>query len=185
MKPTFTHTLAAMPARQLNMLAIGVVAIAAALAWTLALRAPLTALRLQQVRLAGLSATAAAAAAATGTGTGAAPPAALASAAALQPPPAAPAPLDLIAAVSASARAAGLAVGSAVPGPERSVAGLRQQTLDIQASGDYGAILAWLDDIEARQGAVGITHLELRPAPDEPRRQVQLQLATYGAEGKQ
>lgn len=183
MKPTFTHTLAAMPARQLNMLAIGVVAIAAALAWTLALRAPLTALRLQQVRLAGLSATAAAAA--TGTGTGVAPPAASASAAALQPPPAAPAPLDLIAAVSASARAAGLAVGSAVPGPERSVAGLRQQTLDIEASGDYGAILAWLDDIEARQGAVGITHLELRPAPDEPRRQVQLQLATYGAEGKQ
>jgi type II secretory pathway component PulM len=177
MKPTFTHTLAAMPARQLNMLAIGIVAIAVALAWTLALRAPLTALRLQQVRLAGLSAAAA--------GTGAAPQAAAVSAAALQPPPAAPAPLDLIAAVSASARAAGLAVGSAVPGPERSVAGLRQQTLDIEASGDYSAILAWLDDIEARQGAVGITHLELRPAPDEPRRQVQLQLATYGAEGKQ
>jgi hypothetical protein len=75
-------------------------------------------------------------------------------------------------------------VAGAVPGPERSVAGLRQQTLDIQASGGYGAILGWLDDIEARQPAVGFTQLSLRPAPEEPRRLLQLQLGAYGTEAK-
>lgn len=173
MKPTFTQTLAAMPARQLNMIAIGSVAIVALLVWTLALRAPLAALRQQQARLAGLAAAAPGAVLSTVAGPVAAP-----------QPPAAPSPLELIAAVGAGARAAGLTLGGAVPGAERNVAGLRQQTLDVDAGGDYGAILGWLDDIEARQPAVGITRLELRPAPDEPRRLVRLQLAAYGAEGK-
>jgi len=175
MKPGFQQALAALPARQLNLLAIGIVAIAAALAWTLAIRAPLAAMRLQQAQLNSLRSSAA--------GAGVAPLAAAAPAD-LGAVPAAPAPLDLIAAVSASARDAGLVVAGAVPGPERSVAGLRQQTLDIQASGGYGAILGWLDDIEARQPAVGFTQLSLRPAPEEPRRLLQLQLGAYGTEAK-
>jgi type II secretory pathway component PulM len=175
MKPGFQQALAALPARQLNLLAIGIVVIAAALAWTLAIRAPLAAMRLQQAQLASLRGSAA--------GTGVTPVAAAAPAD-LGAVPAAPAPLDLIAAVSASARDAGLVVAGAVPGPERSVAGLRQQTLDIQASGGYGAILGWLDDIEARQPAVGFTQLSLRPAPEEPRRLLQLQLGAYGTEAK-
>jgi len=181
MKPGFQQALAALPARQLNLLAIGIVAIAAALAWTLAIRAPLAALRLQQAQLTSLRGSAAVASMAPV----AAPVAAIAPAdPGAAPAPAAPAPLDLIAAVSASARDAGLVVAGAVPGPERSVAGLRQQTLDIQASGGYGAILGWLDDIEARQPAVGIIRLELRAAPEEPRRLLQLQLGAYGVEAK-
>lgn len=173
MKPALLQSLAAMPARQLNLVAIGTVAIAAALVWTLAIRAPLAALRQQQLRVAALQAS-----------RGPVPAPSVLPAAALEPPPPAPAPLALIAAVSASARDAGLAVSGAVPGPERSVAGLRQQTLDIEASGGYGAILGWLDGIEAGQPAVGITRLALRAAPASPDRIVQLQLGAYTAETK-
>ena len=173
MKPALLHSLAAMPARQLNLAAIGTVAIAAALVWTLAIRAPFAALRQQQLRVAALHAS-----------RGPVPVPSALPAAALVPPAAAPAPLALIAAVSASAREAGLVVSSAVPGPERSVAGLRQQNLDIEASGGYGAILGWLDGIEAGQPAVGITRVTLRAAPESANRIVQLQLGAYTAETK-
>jgi len=179
MKPTLLQSLAAMPARQLNLIAVGTIGIAAALVWTLAIRAPLAALRLQQAQLASFqlaSVNAARSAAMPGA------PAA-STAAALPPAPEPPAPLALIAAVGASARSAGVSVGGAAPGAERSVAGLRQQPLDIEASGSYGDILAWLDEIEARQPAVGITRLTLRPAPEEPRRLVQLQLGAYATAG--
>ena len=175
MTPTLRKALAAMPARQLNLVAIGAVAIVAALMWALAIRAPLAALRQQQVRLAALHATQAHAPLPAG-------PAAMS--AELPPLPPAPGPLALIAAAGAGARAAGLTVGAAMPGPERSVAGMRLQTLDIEASGSYGAILAWLDDIETRQPAVGIVRLNLRAAKEEPRRVVQLQLGAYGEEAK-
>jgi type II secretory pathway component PulM len=178
MKQDFRQTLAAMPARQLNLAAIGAVAVVAALLWTLAIRAPLAAMRQRQVQLAALTAARAASAPLPAAPLPAAP------AGAVTAPPAAPAPLALIAAVSASARDAGLAVGGAVPGAQHDVAGLHQQTLDIEASGGYGAILDWLADIEARQPAVGFTRLSLRAAPDEPRRLVQLQLAAYGDEAK-
>jgi len=174
MTPSLRQALAAMPARQLNLVAIGAVAIVAALMWTLAIRAPLAALRQQQVRLVSLRAAQANAPA----------PLPAATQTSLPPLPAAPAPLALIAAAGASARAAGLTVGGAVPGAQRSIAGLRQQTLDIEASGSYGAILEWLDGIEARQPAVGIVRLNLRAVPEEARRLVQLQLGAYEAEAK-
>ena len=175
MTPSLRPALAAMPARQLNLVAIGTVAIAAAQMWTLAIRAPLAALRQQQVRLAALQPAQAHAPAPLPAGAAAALPP-------LPPLPSAPAPLALIAAAGAAARTAGLTVGGAVPGPERSIAGLREQTLDIEASGSYGAILEWLDGIETHQPAVGIVRLNLRAAQEEPRRVVQLQLGAYEAE---
>lgn len=178
MTPSLRQALAALPARQLNLVAIGAVAIVAALMWTLAIRAPLAALRQQQIRLVSLRPAQANAPAPLPAAPAAGSPAAL------PPLPVAPAPLALIAAAGASARAAGLTVGGAVPGAERSIAGLRQQTLDIEASGSYGAILEWLDRIEAGQPAVGIVRLNLRAAPEEARRLVQLQLGAYGTEAK-
>ena len=170
---TFQRSLAAMPARQLNLLAIGAVAIIAALALS-AVRAPLANLRAQQARLAALNA-------APPQFTPSTPTAPVATA---PKPVAMPTPLALIGAVSASARAAGVSVASAVPGAETTVAGLRRQTLDVEASGSYGAILDWIAAIEAEQPAVGVVRLELRPAPDEPRRQVHLQLAAYSTGGQ-
>jgi len=179
MTPSLRQALAALPARQLNLVAIGAVAIVATLMWTLAIRAPLAALRQQQIRLVSLHAAQANAPLPLPL-----PLPAAGSATALPPLPTAPAPLALIAAAGASARAAGLTVGGAVPGAQRSIAGLRQQTLDIEASGSYGAILEWLDGIEARQPAVGIVRLNLRAAPEEARRLVQLQLGAYEPEAK-
>lgn len=173
MTPSLQKALAGMPARQLNLIAVGAVLIAAALAWTVALRAPLAELRRQQARLAALELDHAREAARRLPAAGAD---------ALPPLPLAPAPLELVAAVSGSANEAGLAVATATPGAERSVAGLRQRSLDLEASGSYAAILDWLAAIEARQPAVAVTRLELRPAQDGEHRTVLLQLGAYAAE---
>jgi hypothetical protein len=155
---TLQRQLVALPARQLNLLAIGTVAVAAALALS-AVRAPLAKLRAQQARLAAL------AAAPIPAGQAPLQPAVPKAAPPKAAPP--PTPLALIAAVSAGAQAAGVTVASAVPGPERSVAGMREQTLEVEASGGYAAILDWIGAIEARQPAVGVIRMDLRPAQAE------------------
>ncbi len=165
--------LAALPARQLNLLCVGVVAIAAMLAWTAGLRGPLATYRQQRAALTALELSAAAMPV-----TGAVP----APARDAAQPVAAPAPLALVAAVSRSARLAGVEVASAAQGPERTVAGLRQHVIDIAATGGYGDILAWLDDIERTQPAAGIVQLGLHPGDGGDgggRRKVTLQLAIY------
>jgi type II secretory pathway component PulM len=162
--------LAALPARQLNLLCIGVVAIAAMLAWTACVRGPLVAWRQQGAALAALRASATAPAATRA--------AEAAAAAAL--PAAPPTPLALIGALGHAAKPAGVTVTSAAQGGERTVAGLRQQTVDVTATGAYGAILAWLDGIERTQPAVGIVQLELQPGDAGGQRKATLQLAIYG-----
>jgi len=176
MKPGIHAALVALPARQLNLIAIGVVLVALTLAWSVGLRGPLAAYRQQGKTLAALEASARAAAPV------AAPPATrapAASARALE----APAPLALIAAVSRNAARAGVTVSSAAQGAQHEVAGLRVHTLDISASGSYGAILAWLADIEASQPAVGIVQLALAPDDAGDKRRIDLQLAIYDTEG--
>jgi type II secretory pathway component PulM len=173
--------LAALPPRQLNLLCIGMVAIAAMLAWTVGLRGPLAAYRQQRTALTALEASAAVMA---GARTGPAPAGAAAAgpdqAAAIPAvAPVAPVPLALVAAISRSARLAGVQVSSAAQGAERTVAGLRQQVVDITASGGYGDICAWLDDIERSQPGVGIVQLALHPGDTGGRRKVTLQLAIY------
>lgn len=166
--------LAAMPARQLNLLCIGVVAIAAMLAWSAGVRAPLAAWRQQRAAVMALQASNAAMAA---TSAGIAP---LAAAGKPAPQPTIPTPLVLIGTVSQGAKLAGVAVSSAAQGAERTVAGLRQQTVDIAATGPYAAIHAWLDDIERTQPAVGIVQLDMQPGDAGAQRKVTLQLAIYG-----
>jgi len=175
MKPGLHAQLAALPARQLNLIAIGIVLIALALAWSVGLRAPLAAYRQQAKTLAALEARARDAA-----------PLALAPAVAAAPPVRtleAPAPLALIAAVSRSAASAGVTVSSAAQGAQQQVAGLRLHTLDIAASGSYAAIQAWLADIEASQPAVGIVQLALTPDDAGDKCRIALQLAIYDIEG--
>jgi len=166
--------LAALPPRQLNLLCIGVVAIAAMLAWSVGLRGPLATYRQQRAALTALQATAATMATIR---TGAVP-AAIGKAAAPVVPPA---PLALVDAIGRSAKLAGVEVASAAQGTERTVAGLRQQVVDITATGGYGDLCAWLDDIERSQPAVGIVQLALQPGDTGGRRKVSLQLAIYGA----
>lgn len=163
--------LAALPARQLNLLCIGVVAIAAMLAWTACVRGPLLAWRQQRAALVALHASAGAAAAMR---------AAAAPAAAAGQPPAPPTVLALIGALDRGAKLAGVTVTSAAQGTELTVAGLRQQVVDVSAVGGYAAIHAWLDDIERTQPAVGIVQLQLLPGDAGGQRKATLQLAIYG-----
>ena len=179
MKPGIRAAVAALPARQLNLMAIGALLIALALAWSVGLRAPLAAHAQQRKVLATLEARAAAASAnAPAPATTAPAPASAASAA----PPVAPAPLALIAAVSRSAAHAGVTVSSAAQGARQQLAGLQLHTLDIAASGSYTAILAWLADIEDSQPTVGIIQLTLAPGDAGDKRRISLQLAIYDTE---
>lgn len=178
MTPGLREALAALPARQLNLIAIGAVGVALALAWSVGLRAPLAAHAQQRKVLATLQARAATAstpplAAPAPTETGGNPVAT----------PTVPAPLALIAAVSRSAAHAGVTVSSAAQGAGQQVAGLRLHTVDISASGSYAAFLAWLADIEASQPTVGIVRLALSADDAGDRRRISLQLAIYDTEG--
>lgn len=160
-----------LPARQLNLLCIGIVAIAAMLAWSAGVRAPLAAWRQQRAALTALQA---AAAAIPAVRTGPVPPAAVGR------PILPPTPLVLIGAASEAARLNGVAVSSAAQGAEQSVAGLRQQTVDIAAIGTYQAIQAWITELERSQPTVGIVRLAMQPGQAGAQRKVMLQLAIYG-----
>lgn len=173
MTSRFSEVLAALPPRQLNLIAAGVVLIALALAWSVGLRGPLAAHRQQRQALVALEAQVRTAAAT------AQPPRAAAAAAAPAP---APAPLALIAAVSRSAARVGVTVSSAAQGAPQDVGGVRLLTVDIAASGSYAAILAWLADIEASQASVGIAQLSLLPDDTGAQRRIALQLAIYDTE---
>lgn len=179
MKPPIHQALAALPARQLNLVAIGLVLIALALAWSVGLRGPLAAYRQQSAALAALEASLAGAPA---PAPGTAAPSNPAPAATPTPAPApAPAPLALIAAVSASAARAGVTVSSAAQGAQYPLADLQVHLLEITASGDYTAIVGWLADIEASQPTVGVVQLGLQPGPAgaADTRTIKLQLAIY------
>ena len=170
MSPKLRDLLAALPARQLNLIVGGAVVIALLLAWTLALRAPLAAYRQHKAALAALEA--------AGTATpGAAPP--TVSAAAITPAPAPPEPLALIAAVSRIAAASNVAVLSAAQGAQRTVGGVRLLTVEIVASARYTALLDWLAAIERQQPTVGIHRLTVEAADDTDDRAITLQLVIH------
>ncbi|MBD8630527.1 type II secretion system protein M [Oxalobacteraceae sp. CFBP 8755] len=170
MSPKLRDLLAALPARQLNLIVGGAVVIALLLAWTLALRTPLAAYRQHKAALAALEA--------AGTATpGAAPP--MASAAAITPAPPPPEPLALIAAVSRIAAASDVAVLSAAQGAQRTVGGVRLLTVEIVASARYTALLDWLAAIERQQPTVGIHRLTVEAADDTDDRAITLQLVIH------
>ena len=169
MSPKLRDLLAALPARQLNLVVGGAIVIALLLAWTLALRAPLAAYRQHKATLAALEA--------AGTATpGAAPPSA---SAAITPAPTPPEPLALIAAVSHSAAAADVAVLSAAQGAQRTVGGVRLLTVEIVASARYTALLDWIAAIERQQPTVGIHRLTVEVADDTDDRAITLQLVIH------
>jgi len=162
--------LAAMPARQRNLIAFGLVAIVLLLAWSFGLRAPLAAYRQHSAALAALQT------AATVPATGAA---ALSPGAVSTPAPRAPEPLALIGAVSRSAAQAGVTVSAAAQGAERTLAGVHLRMIDITASGSYTAIVDWLGAIERQQPTVGIHALALEADEHAERRTITLQLVIY------
>lgn len=170
MNPRIHAMLAALPARQLNLILVGLVLVVAMLAWSLGLRGALAEYRQLKLTLATLEA--------AGPGPNP-PPAALPAAPAADAAVVAPAPLALIAAVSHSAAAAGVTVSSAAQGPRLTVGTIVMHTIEIEANGSYDAIVRWLAGIEAGQPAVGVIQLELQPDAAGARRHLRLQLAIY------
>ena len=170
MSPKLRDLLVALPARQLNLIVGGAVVIVLLLAWTLGLRAPLAAYRQHKTALAAMEASSAAAPVATSPS---------APAPAITPAATPPEPVALIAAVSRSATQSGVAVLSAAQGAQRTVAGVRLLTVEIVASGGYGAVLEWLATIERQQPTVGMQRLTVEAAPDTDDRAITLQLVIY------
>ena len=170
MSPKLRDLLVALPARQLNLIVGGAVVIVLLLAWTLGLRAPLAAYRQHKTALAAMEASGAAAPVATSPS---------APAPAITPAATPPEPVALIAAVSRSATQSGVAVLSAAQGAQRTVAGVRLLTVEIVASGGYGAVLEWLATIDRQQPTVGMQRLTVEAAPDTDDRAITLQLVIY------
>ena len=185
-----TAALARMPSRQLHMVLAGVLAIAAALAWTFVVRAPLAQVRLQQAERARmaqaagdpvlrsqlLSAAAARVAlletAVAGEG------AASLDQAQLQ--------LRLIGLADRASARHGVLLRGAVPGPARAVAGFQEVSVDIDAAGDYRALLAWMAEIDgpspsngAAQPRAAIVAFDLGAGENAGARSVKLRLAAY------
>ncbi len=174
--------LARLPARQLNLLLGGVLAVVLALLWTFALRAPLAAVRAQRAELAGFRAPAAAPAQtaqqvaalerAVATLAGAlGEPADGGGAGALQ--------LRLIGEVDHTAGRHGVLLHSAAPGPERSVGSFSEVAIDIEAAGSYPALLAWLGELEAGPGALSVVSFELHAGEGARQRIIKTRLAAY------
>lgn len=168
--------LARMPVRQLRLLAAGVVAIVAMATWALAVRAPWMALRTVQARLV---ATPAAPPASAPTPQVAAPALTQLERAAAARAAGPDSVLGLIGAIDASARRHGVAVTAAQPLPVRTVAGLRELPLDVQASGTYAALQAWLAAIERELPAAALGQIDLRPGVAVNQREARVHVALY------
>jgi len=166
-------TLARMPARQLRLMAGGVLAIALMATWALALRAPWQALRAAQTRLA------AAAPVIATVPTPVPVPAANASDRAAARPAGPTTVLALIGALDASARRNGVAVTATAPLPIRVVAGLSEVPLDVQASGTYAALQAWLADIGREVPTAAVGRIDLLPGSAPDRRAARVHVALY------
>lgn len=182
--PDTAAVLARMPARQLHLLLGGVLAIAAALLWTFAVRAPLAQLRLQHAerdrmalvaadpaqlarQLAALTSALATLETTVAAHGGAA---AGADGGQLQ--------LRLIGMAERACARHGVQLRGAMPGPARTVAGFTEVSIDVEAVGSYPALIAWMTDIEAA-GALSVVSFDLAAGDGGGGRLVKTRLAAY------
>lgn len=180
MNATLMAAAARMPARQLNMLLGGVLAVVLALLWTFALRAPLAAMRVQQAerarmeqvasqpartaqQLAALSAQVTALERTLGQQAGAG--------SELQ--------LRLIGEVDRAAARHAVLLRSAAPGPARTVATFTEVSVDVEAAGSYQALVAWLREIDAGAGPLSVVSFDVHAIDNAPQRIIKIRMAAY------
>jgi Tfp pilus assembly protein PilO len=167
MTPALNDALARMPARQLRLIMGGLLAVMAAVVWTLLLRQPVATLRLQAAERARLELVernpaaqqkelAALERASQQMIARLAPPAARASTQQFQS--------ALIGELDLAAARHGVRLAGATPGQVRTVARMREVPFDLEASGSYQALLEWMAEIERSQANLAILRFELRPA---------------------
>lgn len=170
-----------LPARQLHVLGAALLLCAGAALWLYALRAPLAGLRAQRDEAARLEAAGA-------------DPARIAAELALveaeaaalarrlgrvQAGPAAPQQLALIEEIGKLATENDVALTGAAPAPEQPVMAFAQSGFDADASGRYGALLAWMDAIERAGPGLSIAGFEMGPAKAHGQVDVKLRVSAY------
>ena len=174
--------LGALPARQLHLLGAGLLLMLAACLWTFALRAPLTALRQVRAEQQRLEA-------------GSADPRLLAAQLAqvdgdiktlsvrLGLHAVHPAPAQMLVAlvgdVNRLALAHGVNVTAVTPAPDGQTMVFDQIGFEAEATGAYGALLAWMAAIEAAQANIAIVAFEMAPAKTPGQIHVTVRIAAY------
>ena len=185
MNPDWIRKAAALPARQLHLAGAGLLLIAGAALWFHALRAPLTALRAvraEQAQLAQaagdprlLAAQLAALAADSrelekrlGAGPG---PASTQASAQAQ--------VRLVGSLGALAREQGVTVHGVAPAPDEMALAFVRLGFDIDASGPYGALLAWMNAIERSQPNLSIAGFDMRTGTAPGQVTIRIRIAAY------
>lgn len=185
-----TDWLTRMPARQLHLLLGGALAVVLALLWTVGVRAPLAQLRLQQAektrmalvandpaqlarQLAGLGAQIAALESFLDSQAGGARGAKTAS----EAPEPAQVQLRLIGAVEQAAARHGVQLRGAVPVAARTVAGFKEVSVSIEATGSYQALMAWMADADS--ASLAVVSFALDPGESAAARVVKIRIAAY------
>ena len=172
----------AMPARQLHLLGAGLLLILAAGLWTLALRAPLAQLRTVRAEYQRLDA-------------GGADPRLLAAQLAqldadvdatsrrVGLSSAHPAPAQMLVAlvgdINRLALAHGIVVNGVTPVQDGQTMVFDQVGFEMDATGTYGALLAWMAAVEAAQANIAIAGFEMQPAKTPGQIDIKLQVAAY------
>lgn len=185
MNPAWIRKAAALPARQLHLVGAGLLLVVAAALWFYALRAPLTALRAVRAEAAQLALTAgdpqllsAQLAAldsdnrALAQGLGAGPAASTA-------PPAAQAQVRLIGSLGALAREHGVSLHGVAPAPDETALSFVRLGVDVDASGPYAALLAWMDAIEHAQPALSVAGFEMHGGAAPGEVAMKIRIAAY------
>jgi len=193
MNPDWIRKAAALPARQLHLAGAGLLLIAGAALWFYALRAPLTALRavrteqaqlaqaagdprLLAAQLAQLAADSRQLEQRLGAEPGPASGPALAQASTQTP---AQAQVRLVGSLGALAREQGVTVHGVAPAPDEMALGFMRLGFDVDASGPYAALLAWMNAIERSQPNLSIAGFDMRTGTAPGQVAIRIRIAAY------
>jgi type II secretory pathway component PulM len=180
MKPSWIRAAAAMPTRQLHLMAGGVLLIVAAGLWVYALRAPLAELRTvraEQALLAsggGDARLLAAQLAALDTETRA-----LARRVGGVSGEAARQAVGLLGQIGALAQAHGVKLHGATPAPEQQVLAFTQVGFDAHVSGSYAALLAWMRAIEQSPAGLSVAGFDMHAAQTPGQVDMNIRIAAF------
>ncbi|CAH0248265.1 hypothetical protein SRABI118_02899 [Massilia sp. Bi118] len=186
MKQDWLRKAGAMPARQLHLLGGGVLLIVAAALWFYALRAPLATLRSVRAEQATLETAAgdprllAAQLAALDTDTRAL----VQRAGGVPGRSATQQTVSVLGEIGALAQAHGLRLHSAQPAPEQQVLSFTEAGFDIDASGSYANLLAWMQAIEKSPAGLSIASFDMHAAQAPGQVDMKIRIAAFRPQEK-
>jgi type II secretory pathway component PulM len=181
MKPDWIRKLAGMPARQLHLMGGGLLLVAAAALWSYALRAPLSALRAVRAEQATLEIAAgdprllAAQLAALDADTQA-----LASRVSGAPEhDAARQAVGLLGEIGTLAQAHGVRLRGTAPVADQPVLSFTQAGFELDASGSYAALLAWIAAIEHSPAGLSVAGFDMHASDTPGLVDMKIRIAAY------